>query len=181
MRRLIMLVIIGLLSVPLLMSCSDPMDISGPDIDTVEIPGDTVFSDTVYLPGDTVVIEVPRDTVFIYGDTIFIIVNDTLVDTVYVPCDSTFEDCKVLGNNVHMVSWFRYGLQVVIGSEEPHAFGHEIEICITIIREDDHINVTFYVWREKIQPSQTLDIWLNGQLHVWPLGSEKSSTLNLII
>jgi hypothetical protein len=130
--------------------------------------------DTIYLPGDTVIIN--------HFDTVYIVVNDSIVDTVFVPCDTcAFEDCKTLGKCVHKVMWYRYGIMVVIGSDNPHAFGHEIDICITIRKVDDQYEVRLTAWREKVKPNQTLDLTINDKPYAWELGNNPYSQWDRII
>ena len=134
----------------------------------------------------TVPIDPPEQTVdtliIIHYDTVHVIVNDsTVVDTVFVSCDTcVFEDCKTLGKKVHKVMWFKDDIMVVIGSENPHAFGHDIDICITLRRpHEGEYDIVLTAWRDQVKPNQTIDVFVNGQLHRWLLGGEHYSSLRL--
>lgn len=132
----------------------------------------------------TVPVDPPEQTVdtliVIHYDTMYVVVNDSTADTVFVSCDTcAFEDCKTLGKKVHKVMWFKDDIMVVIGSENPHAFGHDIYICITMRPRDGEYDITLSAWRGQVRPNQTLDVFAIGQLHVWSLGRDHHSSLRL--
>ena len=113
-------------------------------------------------------------------DTVYVVVNDSIVDTVYISCDScVFENCQELGNNFHQLMWFSYNTMVVINSDNPHAYGHGIDICINMRLRDGEYEITLSAWRNKVKPDQTLNVYIDGQYTDWPLGQEQHSTLQL--
>ncbi len=133
-------------------------------------------SNESYCP--TVPVDPPESRV----DTVYVVVNDTIVDTMYVACDTcAFENCKTLGSRDHSVMWFNNDIMVVVDGDgdNPHAFGHGINICITMRLRDGEYNITLAAWRDKVKPNQTLNVYINGQHTVWSLGQQQYSTLQL--
>lgn len=126
-------------------------------------------------------LEHTTDTLVVtYYDTVYVMVNDSTVDTIYISCDTcAFENCNTLGKNVHKVMWFKDGVMVVVNSNTPHARGHTIDICISLRQHDGEYEITLTAWRDKVKPDQTLNVYLNGQHTVWSLGHKQYSTLQL--
>ncbi len=102
MRRLIVLIIMGLLLIPVLMSCSDPMDISGPDIDTVTIV-EFEYDTTIVVQVDTLILNhfdttivIEHDTTIKYDTTIVVEIDTMIINhydtTIVVEIDTLYID-----------------------------------------------------------------------------------------
>lgn len=160
MKRILSLVLLSLAVIVLICSCSNER-----------------YSPTESVDPSACIV----DTLVVTNyDTVYVMVNDSIVDTVYIPCDScAFESCKKLGKCAHKVMWFNHDIMVVVNSNTPHARGHTIDVCITMRQHDGEYEITLTAWRDKVKPDQTLNVYINGQYTEWSLGQEQYSTLQL--